>query len=191
MVLSRPEILRYIREQKLRFDPWIDPAAVKQVSVDLRLGRKFTRFKALPERRSYIQMDRSIWRALDIWEHLEAETYLLSPGGFVLAQTLETIRIPNDLVGFVEGRSSWARIGISIHINAPKIDPGFEAPITLEMANFGTAPVLLRSGVDQPAQLMLMRIHPPLTDQEVYGSGTEDLFQNQKDPIPYRNNDNS
>jgi dCTP deaminase len=186
MVLSRPEILRYIREQKLRFDPQIDLAGVKQVSVDLRLGRKFTRFKALPEQLACIQMDKSIWRSLDIWEHLEDDTYLLTPGGFVLAQTLETIRIPNDLVGFVEGRSSWARIGVSIHINAPKIDPGFEAPITLEMANFGPAPVLLRAGVDQPAQLMLLRIHPPLTDQEIYGSGSEDSFQNQKDPIPYR-----
>ncbi len=186
MVLSRPEILRYIQEEKLRFDPRIDLTDVKQVSVDLRLGRKFTRFKALPERLSYIQMDKSIWQSLDIWEHLEQETYLLPPGDFVLAQTLETIRIPNDLVGFVEGRSSWARIGIAIHINAPKIDPGFEAPITLEMANFGSAPVLLRSVVDQPAQLMLIRIHPPLTDREIYGSGSEDSFQNQKDPIPYR-----
>ena len=36
------------------------------------------------------------------------------------------------MVGLVEGRSSWARVGISIHVTAPKIDPGFDATITLE-----------------------------------------------------------
>lgn len=72
------------------------------------------------------------------------------PGGFVLAQTLERVYTPPDLVGFVEGRSSWARIGVTIHVTAPKIDPGFDATITLEMGNFGKIPVELRAGVDEP-----------------------------------------
>lgn len=186
MVLSKPEILRYIREGKLRFDPDVTEASVAQVSVDLHLGRRFTRFKIPPGYLHAIQMDNSIWQSVDLWEHLEQEAYLLKPGEFVLAQTLERITIPNDLVGLVEGRSSWARVGIAIHITAPKIDPGFEAPIALEMANFGRVPVNLRAGIDQPAQLILLQVSSPLEADQIYGTKNGDVFQYQKDPIPYR-----
>ena len=104
----------------------------------------------------------------------------------MLAQTLERVLIPSDLVGLVEGRSSWARLGITIHVTAPKIDPGFDAPITLEMANFGRVAVDLRAGIDRPAQLILLKISTPLQDSEIYGTGKQDSFQYQTDPIPHR-----
>jgi dCTP deaminase len=110
----------------------------------------------------------------------------LDPGEFVLAQTLENVLIPNDLVGLVEGRSSWARMGVTIHLTAPKIDPGFHGPITLEMANFTKAPIELRAEFDKPAQLMLIRISTTLADDEVYGCEETDIFQYQVDPIPRR-----
>jgi dCTP deaminase len=84
----------------------------------------------------------------------------------------------------VEGRSSWARVGVTIHVTAPKIDPGFDAPITLEMANFGKVAVELRAGVDKPAQLMLLKVTTPLEPAELYGTGKDDRFQGQTAPIP-------
>jgi dCTP deaminase len=126
----------------------------------------------------------TIWNAGDLWDHIEANYYRLEPGGFVLAQTLEKVTIPNDLVGFVEGRSSYARVGVTIHVTAPKIDPGFCGHITLEMANFGQAPVELCAEEARPAQLMLFRISTPLGENHVYGSGPNDGFQHQNRPIP-------
>lgn len=99
-------------------------------------------------------------------------------------RTLERIVIPNDLVGFVEGRSSFARVGITIHLTAPKIDPGFDGTITLEMANFGRVPVELRAEKDLPAQLILMQISHPLEGLHLYGGGEKDIFQYQDAPIP-------
>jgi deoxycytidine triphosphate deaminase len=131
-VLSKPDLLQYIREGKLRFEPPVS---------ENRIAR---------------------------------------------AQTAEKVFIPSDLVGFVEGRSSYARIGVTIHVTAPKIDPGFEAPITLEMANFGKIAVDLRAGIDQPAQLMLFRLSTPLDEQQLYGARDADVFQYQTDPIPRR-----
>lgn len=186
MVLSKPEILEYLKQGRLRLDPPISEESVKQVSIDLRLGRKFTCFKPCPKYLPAIQMDRSLWQSADLWEHVEAPSYRLEPKQFVLAQTLEQVTIPGDLVGLVEGRSSWARIGVTIHLTAPKIDPGFEGPITLEMANFGNVPVELRAEVDRPAQLMLLRISSPLGPGDLYGRGDDDVFQYQRDPIPYR-----
>lgn len=186
MILSRPDLLRYLDEGKLRVDPPLTEDRVAQVSVDLSLGRKFTTFKKPPGYLPAIHVDRSLWTSADLWEHSEQDVFRLMPGQFVLAQTLERVFIPSDLAGFVEGRSSWARIGVTIHVTAPKIDPGFHAPITLEMANFGQIPVDLRAGIDRPAQLILMQISTPLQEIELYGTRGQGSFQSQTDPIPYR-----
>lgn len=186
MVLSRPDILTYLKEGKLKFTPEIRLEQVAQVSIDLHLGRKFTEFKEPPGYIPSIKVDPSVFKSLDLWEHHEQDEYLLKPGNFVLAQTLERVHMPNDLVGLVEGRSSWARLGVTIHLTAPKIDPGFDATITLEMTNLGRVPVLLCGGIDKPAQLMLFRISEALPASELYGAGPEDMFQGQDTPIPHR-----
>lgn len=186
MVLSKQDILRYINDGQLIIDPAVSPERINQVSIDLKLGRKFSRFKNPPKYLPAIHVDPSLWTSAELWEHQETETYRLKPGDFVLAQTLERVRIPADLVGLVEGRSSWARVGITIHVTAPKIDPGFDGCITLEMANFGRVAVDLRAEIDEPAQLMLLRISRPLDELELYGSSEQDVFQYQTDTIPYK-----
>jgi dCTP deaminase len=186
LILSRADILSYIEQNRLRFEPRITPDRVAQVSVDLLLGRKFTTFRDPPAYLPAINVDHSLWDSADLWEHTETDVFRLRPNHFVLAHTQERICIPDDLVGLVEGRSSWARVGISIHVTAPKIDPGFDATITLEMFNFGKIPVELRAGIDKPAQLMLLRTTTPLKEQELYGHGEHDRFQGQDSPIPHK-----
>lgn len=186
MILSKPDILKYLEEGKLGFDPAINPETqVAQCSIDLHLGNQFTVFKAPPAYLTSITMDKSIWKSVDLWQHYEQDEFLLNPGGFVLAQTLETVFIPPDLVGLVEGRSSWARIGVTIHVTSPKIDPGFNSHITLEMSNLGKVPVNLRARIDQPAQLMLVKLSSRIDDKDLYGTSPDDMFQGQKTPIPH------
>ena len=48
-MLSRPQIEKYLSDGVLQFEPEIDKDAIAQVSVDLRLGRKFSRFKKIPD----------------------------------------------------------------------------------------------------------------------------------------------
>lgn len=184
LFLSRPDILRHLQEQVIHFDPPIPHERVAQVSIDLLLGRRFTTFKERPKWVGSIHMDRSLWDSKDLWENHQADTFELEPGQFVLAQTLERVHMPDSLVGFVEGRSSYARIGVTVHLTAPKIDPGFNGHITLEMANFGSLPVQLRAEIDKPAQLLLAQISTPLPASELYGAGSADVFQDQEYPIP-------
>lgn len=155
-----------------------------QVSIDLTLGRKFTKLGVKPAYLPAIHVDPSLWESKDLWETVESDTYRLQPGAFVLAHTLERVTLPADLVGLVEGRSSFARVGVSIHVTAPKIDPGFAGTITLEMFNFSSVPVDLRAGIDRPAQLMLLRISTPLDAGDVYGARAGDVFQGQESPLP-------
>ena len=183
-VLSRPDLLRYIDGRRIRFDPPIRLECIAQVSVDLRLGRKFTWFRAPPGYLPAIHVDPPVWTSADLWEHKEQATYRLEPGQFVLALTLERVYIPHDLVAIVEGRSTYARIGVTVHVTAPKIDPGFDASITLEMANFGKVAVELRAEIDMPAQLLFFQLSTPIAKTELYGSREGDRFKSQTDPIP-------
>lgn len=185
-MLSKPDLLRYVAERRLRFDPEIAADQIAQVSIDLRLGRKFSTFRERPAYLPAIHVDPSLWDSQDLWLHEERGVFRLEPGRLVLAQTLERVHIPADVVGLLEGRSSFARVGVTIHVTAPKIDPGFDATITLEMANFGRVPVDLRAGIDRPAQLMLLRLSTPLRDEDLYGASPNDVFQGQEDPIPRR-----
>ena len=188
MFLSRPDIIKYLKRkhQGLRFEPEVPEERVAQVSIDLLLGRRFTTFK-VKEGRGWvgsILMDPSLWESMDLWKHEETDTFTLHPNQFVLAQTLERVYIPSSLMGFVEGRSSYARLGVTVHLTAPKIDPGFIGHIALEMANFGKLPVALRAGIDKPVQLLLAKITTPLKASELYGANPKDVFQDQESPIP-------
>ncbi len=186
--LSRSRILEHIQSKTLRFDPPLHAVEdrVAQVSIDLLLGERFTVFKEdFPDHISAIRMEPSLWKSEDLWEDKDGASFVLHPGKFVLAQTLESVSMPNSLMGLIEGRSSYARLGISVHVTAPKIDPGFIGHITLEMANFGNARVELRAGIDKPAQLLLAPVHPPLKKSDEYGAHpTTDTFQYQTAPIP-------
>ena len=102
----------------------------------------------------------------------------------VLAQTLERVHLPNDLMGLVEGRSSWARFGVGVHITAPKIDPEYGQPITLELFNLSEAAYELQPEVDQPCQLLLMEVSTALAEDEIYGSLPGDFFANFSTPVP-------
>ena len=168
-------------------EPIPSDSRIGPISINLRLGRKFTRFRedGLPDHIPAIRIRPSLFGSVDLWTHEEeADNFYIAPRGFVLAQTLERVVIPNDLMGLVEGRSSWARVGLSVHLTAPKIDPGFDGNITLEIANMGPATVQLVAEEDEPAQLMLIRLTEPLGDADVYGADAEDIFQYQSDPIP-------
>lgn len=181
-LLSRKEIQQYIESGELKFDPPLAEKSIEHVSIDLHLGNKFTRFKK-PGYLPAIYVDRSLFSA-DLWEDFTQEEFTLEPGQFVLASTLEKVTVPGCLAGFVEGRSSFARCGVTVHVTAPKIDPGFSGTITLEMANFGPARVMLRATIEKPAQIMFFRLSSPIPEHELYGTGPEDIFQNQTQPIP-------
>lgn len=59
---------------------------------------------------------------------------LLEPGEFIIASTKETVHIPSNLVGRMEGKSSLARQGLIVH-TAGFVDPGFCGQLTLEITN--------------------------------------------------------
>ncbi len=112
-------------------------------SLDLRLGYEFgvletRKVKAIDTQR----MD----TYSDIKERKTADTdtgMVVHPGEFVLGTTLETLDVPSDLVARIEGRSSYARLGLIPHAAAGFVDPGFRGQITLEIQNLGNVPITI------------------------------------------------
>ncbi|MFA5829110.1 MAG: dCTP deaminase [Candidatus Gracilibacteria bacterium] len=123
-------------------------ANVHASSLDLRLGKYFkiydhTRFAVLDP----LQPDtfKDIAKLIEVDD--ERVPFIVQPGEFVLGVTLERIKIPDDMVARVEGRSSLGRLGIIIHSTAGFVDAGFEGTITLEITNINRMPVALYPGM--------------------------------------------
>jgi dCTP deaminase len=77
----------------------------------------------------------------------EQGTFVLHPGELALGITLESITLPDNLVGWLDGRSSLARLGLMVHVTAHRIDPGWSGNIVLEFFNSGKLPLALRPGM--------------------------------------------
>lgn len=106
----------------------------------------------------------------------------VAPKDFLLASTEEWVHIPDRLVGRVEGKSSWARRGLAIHVTAGFIDPGFRGVITLELVNHSTVTVTVPIGAPI-AQLTLMELDKPAA--RPYGSpGLGSHYQGQDKVTP-------
>jgi dCTP deaminase len=78
------------------------------------------------------------------WIHVNAPSWILYPGDFVMARTMEYIRIPRDCGGVVFGKSTWARLAVCL--NTTLLEPEWEGEVTLEISNIGNFPVILRAG---------------------------------------------
>ena len=96
--------------------------------------------------------------------------YTLRPGAFIIGKTIETVGLNNRLSGRVEGRSRLARLGVGVHITAPKIDPGFHNQITLEIFHLGNTGIKISEGM-VICTLLLERLGHPA------GEGYHGTFQ--------------
>ena len=151
MILSDRTILRMRAEGTLGISP-LEPAQVQPASVDIRLGNTFSVVEDTSS--GIITMEHEIR-----YKTIETDTYLLLPGQFVLATTMEYVTLPDNLTAFVEGRSSLGRMGLFIQ-NAGWVDPGFRGEITLELCNANRCAIELRAG-RRVGQLVLAEMDAP------------------------------
>lgn len=137
MILSDKTIQNMLAENSLKITP-LKEGQIQPASVDIRLGNTFSIVEDSPS--GIITLEKEI-----TYKTIKTDTYLLLPGQFVLATTMEYIELPDNLTAFVEGRSSLGRMGLFIQ-NAGWVDPGFQGEITLELFNANRCAIELRSG---------------------------------------------
>lgn len=146
MVLSDKDLKIALKSGRIKIKPF--PNLKNQLgscSIDLKLGDTFRVFEH--SKHAYIDpFKKSISDEVTREIKIKAkEPFIIQPGDFVLATTVEEIQVPDDLTGRLEGRSSIGRLGVVIHSTAANIECGFRGHITLELANMGKMPVALYS----------------------------------------------
>ncbi|MBN2567168.1 dCTP deaminase [Candidatus Woesearchaeota archaeon] len=129
-ILTKDILLHEIAEGHLRIEPF-DPEQVGPGSIDLTLSRDFRVFE---EGKTISVTDTIDYRAYTRPVHVEDYIEIL-PGQTVLGMTRERIFMPRDLVGWLEGRSRFARIGLLIHVSSNFVHPGVENRQVLEIRN--------------------------------------------------------
>lgn len=148
MVLSDRDIRQALADGRIAIDPAPDlDRQLGSVSVDFRLGRTFMVFEH--SRHSYIdpRQPQSIGEAMRTIIVDDDDPFIMQPGDFALASTIETLELPDDLLGRLEGRSSIARLGITVHSTAAVFEPGWVGTATMELSNLGRMAVALYPGM--------------------------------------------
>lgn len=146
MKLSDRDILKRIEERSIEIDP-AENVRFGPVSIDLTLDARFLYFKH--EQLSVIDVDKGLGDQdpMTQYDVPDGGAFILQPKAFALGATKERVKIPDDLVGWLDGRSSLARIGLMVHATAHTLEPGWNGVITLEFFNAGNIALALRPGM--------------------------------------------
>jgi len=180
VIFSDRSIREAIESGSIQIDPF-EPSHVQPSSVDLRVGDGFRVFV----NHKYSEIDpRSPQEDLTQLVEVGEEAFMLHPGEFVLGSTLERVKLGEDVVARLEGKSSLGRLGLLIHSTAGFIDPGFEGHITLELSNVATLPIAIYPGM-RIGQISFYQMTTPA--EFPYGSpqlGSK--YQGQKGPTASR-----
>ncbi len=150
MRLSDKDIEACIETGQIKIVPTPDISMISGVSVDIRLGNEFRVFQ--DHTAAYIDLSgpkADVQNAMnsvmsDEIVIADGDAFFLHPGQLALAVTYESVTLPDDIVGWLDGRSSLARLGLMVHVTAHRIDPGWSGQIVLEFYNSGKLPLALR-----------------------------------------------
>ena len=180
MVLSDRTIRRLLDERRIGIDPY-DPSLLQPSSLDVRVDRFFRVFHNA--RYPFIDVKEPQEELTELVE-IDSEPFILHPGEFVLGSTLERIRLPDDLVARLEGKSSLGRLGLLIHSTAGFIDPGWDGHVTLELSNVANLPITIYHGM-KIGQLSFVQLTEPA--ESPYGAALlGSKYQGQAGPTPSR-----
>ena len=151
--LSRQQLIDYLGrkdESRLVVTPLLEPKLqVNQIGIDLRLSNQFIIFRT---ENIDVLNPKALRDDKERIKSIQAEVvipfgapFFLHPQAMVIGSTFEYLGLPTNIEASIEGRSSFARIGLVI-ASAVNIQPGFKGCITLELANISDAPVALYRG---------------------------------------------
>ena len=182
MVLSDRSIRESLDSGHIVVDP-LGEGCIQPASVDIRIDRHIRVFLA-PEEYSVVDVRTNLDGITKLAEIPDPGSYVLDPGEFILANTMENIELPADIVARLEGKSSLARLGLMVHATAGYVDPGFKGQLTLEISNVARAKISIFYGM-KISQISFLQMSTPA--ENPYGSKTlGSKYQGQSGPTPSR-----
>ncbi|HSB47637.1 MAG TPA: dCTP deaminase [Candidatus Bilamarchaeum sp.] len=143
MILSDNDIRKMLGEGRMKIVP-LDDGQIGPASVDLTLSDEWYFFKDEYSRKI---VDLNETAFTEAYEMKKAKSITLKPGELCLGKTLEKITLPGDVMGKLEGRSRYARMGVIIHLTSALVQPGSDNRQVLEIVNLAPFPVKLHAGM--------------------------------------------
>lgn len=143
MVLSDNDIKESIKKGEIKIIP-METEQIGPASIDLTLSKEWYFFK-----KEYIgsQVDLDKVPFKKAYKKINAEIVVLAPGEMCLGKTVEKITLAPDIMGRLEGRSRYARMGIIIHLTSALVQPGSSNRQVLEIVNLSPFTVMLHEGM--------------------------------------------
>ena len=181
MILSDRDIKICVMSGRVEIDPYSEDQ-IQPASYDIRLDNRFLVFRNY----KYTCIDPKAPQQ-DLTEMViveDDEPFIVHPGEFILGNTVERIKLGDDLVARLEGKSSLGRLGLIVHATAGYVDPGFDGNITLELSNVANLPIRLYPGM-KVGQISFFAMSTPA--ERPYGSpGLGSKYKGQTSPTASR-----
>ncbi len=158
------EIYQALKKRNLKVIPLINPKQIGTTSIDIRLGTTFQYY--YPSQKGIIDFTdtHSITsgeqssKQVDL-DYLDSIT--IGPGQFLLGHSMEYFELDDTISASLDGRSSFARSGLEIHMTAGFVEPGFVGVITFEFFNAGPNSIKLFPGI-RIGQLRFHKVNEPV-----------------------------
>lgn len=180
MILSDVDIKKEIKSKHLIISPF-DILSVQPASYDVKLGYEFRIFRNI--HKPYLDVKNHIEDFMELIKIKNSKHLIIHPREFILGTTIERIKMPKDLIGRLDGKSSLGRLGIIVHATAGYVDPGFRGYLTLEITNVANIPITLYPEM-KIGQISFMRLETPA--EIPYGKARDSKYQGQKGPTATR-----
>ncbi len=181
MILSDVTIREELAAGRIGIDPLGD-GCIQPSSVDLHVDRFFRVFRNHSLRAIDVKEDQE--ELTELVEIRDDDVLMLHPGEFILGATVERVRLPDDLVGRLEGKSSLGRLGLLIHSTAGFVDAGWDGYLTLELSNVANLPITVYPAM-KIGQISFLRMTTP-ADLPYGSSALGSKYQHQRGPTPSR-----
>jgi len=189
MRLCDRDIIDAFDQGYITVEPRPPVEAISGVSVDLRLGNRFRTFSShttpfIDLSGTKAEVEEAIEKVMS--EEITVEDgkeFFLHPGELALGITYESVTLPDDIVAWLDGRSSLARLGLMVHVTAHRIDPGWSGNIVLEFFNSGKLPLALRPGMSIGA-VSFERMSGPA--ERPYRKRSDAKYRDQSGPVASR-----
>lgn len=136
MILGDRDLRYYLEKGWIKISPFSEEI-VRENGVDLRIGSQFARLR---RNNKVFEVSKKIE---DFYETINSNEIIIQPHEHLLMTTLEYLELPNDAIAFVNLRSTYARLGLTIPPTI--VDAGFRGQLTIEVVG-SEFPIKLKSG---------------------------------------------
>ncbi|OIO26418.1 dCTP deaminase [Candidatus Micrarchaeota archaeon CG1_02_55_22] len=143
MILSGNKLSQYLKQGKIKITPF-EPKLVGACSIDFRLGPYFRVFHSHKQR---VTVADKVDYKKYTKEVFAPKGILVKPGELVLGATIERLALDSRLCGFMQGRSSMARMGLAVHVSSSLVQPGVDNVQVLEIVNNSPYSLFLAPGL--------------------------------------------